>query len=311
MSTHDIDLAEALGQLRRERLLAPLVATDAAQRALWTACDLASMVEGAFGERIDATALDRSSRASWLARLGGSYGAPDVAREDLLGPRFWLLDDAGARAGTVQAPIRLLGSRFLPIYSLYVLPERRGRGIATRFLQRTFELVCAAGLEGIRIGTYWTWQRSLRFYLERRFWVFGWKHDVSFVRDRQLPEWRIHRTDEEVRFAIAGAGGWTDLWRARRRGEGLVLDETPALAEMREAQRSGVEIHGCATLALALAVEGWPLIRSAQAWARRYGSSDVGGPEGLAYKIGVFEAIARESGWVVRTPRIPGLPCDP
>ena len=29
------------------------------------------------------------------------------------------------------------------------------------------------------------------------------------------------------------------------------------------------------------------------------GHSDIGQPEGLAYKIGIFERVARESGWVV------------
>jgi len=33
----------------------------------------------------------------------------------------------------------------------------------------------------------------------------------------------------------------------------------------------------------------------------------MGMPEGLAYKIAVFEAVDREHGYDVRTPRIPGL----
>jgi hypothetical protein len=31
---------------------------------------------------------------------------------------------------------------------------------------------------------------------------------------------------------------------------------------------------------------------------------------GLAYKIGLFEAEARDDDWDVRTPRIPGIPPD-
>ena len=45
----------------------------------------------------------------------------------------------------------------------------------------------------------------------------------------------------------------------------------------------------------------------AYAWAERRKSSDVGQPEGLAYKIEVFEAVARRDGWMVGTPRIPGI----
>jgi hypothetical protein len=33
----------------------------------------------------------------------------------------------------------------------------------------------------------------------------------------------------------------------------------------------------------------------------------MGEPEGLAYKIEIFEAIDRRHGFIVRTPRIPGL----
>ena len=50
-----------------------------------------------------------------------------------------------------------------------------------------------------------------------------------------------------------------------------------------------------------------PLIRSPEAWKQRHASSDAGHPEDLAYKIEVFEACDRRSGYEVRAPRIPGL----
>ena len=61
------------------------------------------------------------------------------------------------------------------------------------------------------------------------------------------------------------------------------------------------------TLATALAVRGWPLIRSEEARARRHRWSDTGEPEGLAYKIEIFEALDRRHGFTVRAPRIPRL----
>lgn len=61
------------------------------------------------------------------------------------------------------------------------------------------------------------------------------------------------------------------------------------------------------TFALHLALAGWPLVRAAELWERRYDWSDLGMPEGLAYKITVFEEIARARGYDVRTPRIPGV----
>lgn len=62
------------------------------------------------------------------------------------------------------------------------------------------------------------------------------------------------------------------------------------------------------TIALALAVRGWPLIRSDELWAKRWNWSDCGQPEGLAAKIEVFEAVDRRDGFEVRTPRIARIP---
>jgi hypothetical protein len=61
------------------------------------------------------------------------------------------------------------------------------------------------------------------------------------------------------------------------------------------------------TFALHLALAGWPLVRSEEAWEHRYHWSDGGEPEGLAYKIEIFEAVFRERGFEIRTPRLPGL----
>jgi GNAT superfamily N-acetyltransferase len=62
---------------------------------------------------------------------------------------------------------------------------------------------------------------------------------------------------------------------------------------------------GTGTLALRLAVDGRPLIRSEEAWQQAPRHSDIGTPEGLAYKIRIFERVARDHGWRVATPAIP------
>ena len=46
---------------------------------------------------------------------------------------------------------------------------------------------------------------------------------------------------------------------------------------------------------------------SRETWEHRHYWSDSGEPEGLAYKIEIFEAIFRERGFEIRTPRLPGL----
>ncbi|MFF8844554.1 hypothetical protein ACF08N_17860 [Streptomyces sp. NPDC015127] len=48
--------------------------------------------------------------------------------------------------------------------------------------------------------------------------------------------------------------------------------------------------HAGTTLALHLALAGWPLVRGAGEWEAAPDSGDIGQPEGLASKIRIFEA---------------------
>ena len=85
----------------------------------------------------------------------------------------------------------------------------------------------------------------------------------------------------------------------------LELEEPPR--ELAKEQRIGEAYwHATSTLSLALALHGWPLVRSREEWERSY-FADAGPPEALAYKITIWEAWDRKHGRVVSTPRIPGL----
>jgi GNAT superfamily N-acetyltransferase len=289
------------------QLIEPLDVADAAACARWSACDLASMVEGALDTPLDPSSLATADRARWLARLHTTYRAPDTERADpLFGRRFWLLD-GGERVGTVQLPVEMLGRWLVPVHALYVMPGHRRRGVAGRLLDALYTAARSQEVHGIRIDTYWTWQRAIRFYLGRGFWVCSWKHAVGLVRTAALPARRVDVADATASLAIERDGRWEVPWRAERDGQRLVLHEESLGAALWASGEHDLAIYGLATFALALAMAGWPLVRSPEAWAERYRSSDVGQPEGLAHKIEVFEAIARQDGWVIRTPRIPGL----
>src|SRR5262249_7512388 len=108
-----------------------------------------------------------------------------------------------------------------------------------------------------------------------------------------------------ARFEIPGEP--EPLITARRRGERLEWIGSEQWAAMKESDRWDIHHSAPATFALALALRGWPLIRSGEHWAKRPGWSDMGEPEGLAYKIEIFEAIDRREGFQVRCPVIPGL----
>ena len=300
-------LARAHAALLRAGVVEPLDLEDGAAIAGWAACDLASMVEGAFGERRDpATLSTASAQAPWLSRLGTTYHLPYPSWADRIGRRHWLLDH-GRRVGTVQLPLDAPWHRYLPVHSLYVAPADRGRGIATRLFEVLGDALRAEGLPGVRIETHWTWQRAVRFYLRRGFWVSGWKRGVSLVRQPTLPPKRLEVGDTAAGFSIAREGAWTGLWHAERRDPWLTLHEHPLVETLRTSNEFDVVLCGLATFAVHLAMAGWPLIRSPGAWAERHGSGDVGQPEGLAYKIELFEAVARRDGWLVETPRLPGL----
>ncbi|MBA2812052.1 hypothetical protein E0500_033225 [Streptomyces sp. KM273126] len=58
--------------------------------------------------------------------------------------------------------------------------------------------------------------------------------------------------------------------------------------------RNAVRPYARSTLALHLAMQGRPLVRGEEERARAHQWCDIGEPEGFAYKIGVFEQVARK-----------------
>jgi GNAT superfamily N-acetyltransferase len=275
------------------------------ERMLWRACDVALLTEGCFHRRVEPEQLDEVAMRPWIERLRGDFivpalDAPDAPFEPER--RHWLLD-RGRRVGIIKLGVSRFRGPWLFVHSLWVRPEERRRGIAGDRLEALARVAARHDLVGLRLATSWTWQNSLRFYLARNFWVYMWKHDIQLVLEPALPLRRLVQNGDAAHFELVEGGEPRRLWTARRADDRLVL-------EQEHADRSGdVEIdhRARATFAMLLALAGWPLVRSEDHWARRYHSSDVGEPEGLAYKIGVFESVARDRGWVVDTVEIPGL----
>jgi GNAT superfamily N-acetyltransferase len=282
-------------------LLRPLAVQDPAERRLWRSMDLCSMVEGAFGERLDPRALSGDERRRWLDRLGEAYRTPALPAP--YSTPFWLLHD-GQPAGTLAVGTMTMGPELVPLTALYLLPVHRGAGLSARALRSLHEAAVRAGLGGLRLETYWVWQDAVRYYLRRGFWLFHWKHDLALMLHESLPDHRVEIAGDRAAFLVLLDGSFRPLYRAERHGEALRLFDEP-IARSRE-HAYFAAIHGEATLSLALAVAGWPLIRSPEDWERsRY--ADTGPPEALAYRIEWYEALARHRGWRVETPRLPGL----
>ncbi len=268
----------------------------------WLDCDLASLAENRLGDRTDPRSLDERRRADWLSRATSEAPWP-LRRRGEYERCYWLLEGA-ERVGTLAVADLTVGASSARISSFYVLPTCRGRGTGRRALERIEGVLARHGL-GLRLETRWAWQRALRFYLGAGLWVLMWKRDLTFGWGAKTPRPRLDVGPDEASLSVSHGGGEITLARARRRGDVLELDE-PARELERDGRLGEAWWHATSTLSLALAIEGWPLVRSKEAWGSNH-FADAGSPESLAYKISLWEAWDRGQGWLVETPRIPGL----
>jgi GNAT superfamily N-acetyltransferase len=298
----------AHAELCAEGVLEPL-AKDAVESRRWLDCELASLVENRFFQRIDPLALSDATRALWEPRATSNEPLSSPHGHDWYRLPYWLLE-GGERAGTIALSTSYGGVGMVTISSLFVLPSRRRRGVAARALRRAQAAVRAHGERSLRVPAYWTWQPAVRFYLDLGLWVMNWKHSVVFAFRDELPSWRIDEDFAEqrrgLRFCVTREGRHEALIEATREGDRLVWTELPAFGELCRG-RADLRHRAAGTFALALAVRGFPLVRSPERWAERLAWADGGEPEGLAHKIETFEAWERECGHEVRTPRVPGL----
>lgn len=278
------------------------VQLDGADERRWLDCDLASFAENRLGDVTDPRHLDEQRRADWEARATDERPWSLRARSEYE-RCYWILED-GEPAGTIALSTSTLGGHWLRVASFYVFPTYRGRGVGRRAVGRVQEALARHDL-GLRLETSWCWQRAVRFYLSSGLWIYMWKRDLTFCWSPGMPAPQIDIGDDTASLSVPLGQEDVVLARAHRRGDALALEESPRdLAK--DDRIGGAYWHATSTLALALALHGWPLVRSQEDWARCY-FADAGAPESLAYKISLWEAWAAKNGWLVETPRIPGL----
>ena len=306
------DHIEALRRERAQRLLLlelalpmliPVDAADPVQCRLWQACELCIYLDHRVPEPPDPRRLDGTALDAWAKRGLGPYERlGDPALSDHY-QAYWLIRDDQI-VGTIALDLPDYGwdRPRLSVASLYIFPELRRQGHAGAVMAELEAACPGLGLGGIWLSTHWVWQPSVRFYLKRGFWVLNWKHDLRLFRRPGDPRHRVRITDGRVDFLIDGESEPT--LSAGRDGDRLIWHEHPATQGAPIDDRyAWIE-----TFSLWLALLGWPLVRGDATWAQRYHWSDCGMPEGLGYKIGVFEAYDRQCGFPVHTARIPGLP---
>jgi len=300
MNGTSVRVLKALARLCSEGVIVP-IQPDGKHDRLWSDCMLAALAENRLGEVVDPRKLSNERRKHWLERATfDSPGEPPSARG--YERCFWILANQ-QRVGTLAIGTSTQGSFLVEASSLYVLPPYRGKGWGRTALRVVCEELVAQGL-GLKLSTCWTWQRTVRTYLRMGMWLRMWKHDLQFCweADQQAPH--ITFEGDVARLSVNAKQGPTVIVTAERQGDRLLrFDE---VVEMTRPYSEEHWLNAPSTLALAIALAGWPLVRSSEDWESSHWS-DFGAPEALASRIQWWEAWDRKRAWQVDAPRIPGL----
>lgn len=291
-------LARARAELVAGGVVAP-VKRGREEGRRWVDCELAAFAENRLGERLDPFTLDPGTRDRWEREVLG--GRPEPPAKRSYQDCYWIVHEDG-HAGTIGVGRRGL-SGFVWVESVYLRPPFRGRGIMAGAIRHVRTVLEAHGL-GLRLETDWTWQGAVRFYLGRGLWLRSWKRALAFVGVPKRPAPIVSVGRHRASIRVESEGEIVVLARVERKGDRLVYPDRDA-----ELWRNGEDhlaTDAWSTLALAMALEGWPLIRSERHWERcRF--SDFFHPEALAARIREWEAWSAGQGWRVETPRIPGV----
>lgn len=187
------------------------------------------------------------------------------------------------------------GSQFptIEVSSLFVRPHFRRQGWAIRALEFLRDAAHEGGFRRVTLGTEWTNQRAVAFYLARGMYCRSWKHHIGMFFDRELPKWRVQVDGSLARFIV----GDQVVGVAENRGDRLDW-------KLGDKVDKDFAWELEATASLQLAVMGWPIIRSDEAWQEQieFGIAECGSFENLAFRIRQFERYHASQGWFVPRP---------
>ena len=218
------------------------------------------------------------------ARLPPGWRAPSRSGPDPFSERLFIVQ-GGQFPGTLGVRDGLTAP-WLYLHSRYVHREHRRRGLATRVLDTAYAAARAAGYFGLLLSTGWNAYHPAWLYVRTGLWVYHWKRDLTFVRDEQVPDLQVSERDASI-----GVKGGAARIRVQRELGRLLWSKQGEFDDV------VTEVRAWATLSLVAALLGWPITAS----------DDVGGPANLAWKIEIFEAVARMNGQQCQPPRIPGI----
>ena len=274
------------------------------EQQAWVDLDLASMVEGFHGQRLNPP-LSEDDRSRAIAGLPPGWEVPPLDPDESFGARYWIVEHQ-IICGTVLLTPPFPRDATIGVFALYVMPEARGRGLAADTLDLAERAASGAGLMGVQLDALWTWGRALRFYLDRGFWVRRWRHAMHLVRGPVLPRRLVRWEGDRATLSCPVRGEERVLIEAERRGERLGWTLYPNAIQAAGPFLSPLQIE--ASFALLLATRGWPLLTTEGAWERPRPPTELGGPDALGLHIERMHALAALDGVRIEAPRIPGLP---
>jgi GNAT superfamily N-acetyltransferase len=205
----------------------------------WVGWELAMLIEGHCHQIVDTDALSDPQRAEWERQVTDDGAGLRDPHKSFFIPSWLLSGDE--RVGTFAIQSNVLGWADICVASLYVRPDHRRRGIATRALDATYDATRQAGADGMRIPTSWCWPQAVRFYAHRGLWAHNWKHSLVFSRRAALWPYRVDIEGRAARFSITRDGTETPLIEA------LMREKCSIGRNCRHTPRWRRGHHGCLT----------------------------------------------------------------
>jgi GNAT superfamily N-acetyltransferase len=252
-------------ELIKSSVIAPVGLSDDEdddEQRMFVDFELASLAEHRLGDRTDPRVIDDVRRTDWKARATHEDSTFVLPKDHRYQTCFWLLE-GGKRVGTI-AFSEPMGSSMARCYSFYLLPEVRGRGLGSAIMMQVLQALDKHRF-CLRLNTDWTWQRTVRFYRKLGFWVYHWKRELDLIWTAKWPKARVEVGSTEASLSIPYDDSEVTLVRAYRKGDKLELEQAPSELE-KDPKIGETWFFATPTLALELAMHGWPLIRSMEQW---------------------------------------------
>lgn len=275
-----------------------------AENERWLDRELAAHVEAWHGALLDPAAFTDGDRARCHALLAPH---PPVSPVDpgSFYARWWVTAQ-GREAGALAVARFTSGDGLLPVFSLYVDPTHRRGGVAADAVALAELAARSVGLAGVRMDVPWGWRRGLRYLLSRGFWVRRWARNVTLQRGAFATRHAIAIDGDAATLTLRLGASREPLIRATRAGDRLGWERSAACrALLADPHRYEEVIDAEATLSLALALEGWPLVRTDDAWRRSGAVLNAATSESLLRRIVAWEAALEARGVALEGPRVP------